>query len=186
MPTARIINPCNITTFLKQDLGCMRRVWEGDKALLRRAASQRLPTEAGPPCPYEQRLDSRPSKTGRLQPPGVDLPSPSSWEQAGSCKATSPATREGSGNGKEKLPFTSEVNGSGWGMLLGFRSPPKWIRCTWTLVPEDAPFPALLHPGLSRLSPQASRLHSISCRYLRWSWQSTQSANRRLLGCLRT
>lgn len=186
MPTARIINPCNITTFLEQDLGCMRRSGRGTRRCW----------DAQPHSGSLQRLDHRVhmnkgwththSRQEGCSPPGVDLPSPSSWEQAGSCKATSPATREGSGNGKEKLPFTSEVNGSGWGMLLGFRSPPKWIRCTWTLVPEDAPFPALLHPGLSGLSPQASRLHSISCSHLRWSWQSTQSANRRLLRCLRT
>lgn len=45
---------------------------------------------------------------------------------------------------------------------------------------------SLLHPSLSPLWIQASRLHSTSCSYLRWSLESTQGDNYRLLRCLRT
>lgn len=178
----------------------MLRVWEGDNGVTEQCSFRVVLHRGGysdctiltPLCRCEQMLDPLGFKRGRLQRPRARAAQTillRTHRQRGSHQH---CHQRGQWKLKQKAALRQ------WWQRLRFwdasRMPRHYwrpsttrrIRRTWTLVPEDALFSVLLHPSLSPLSPQASRLSSLSCSYLRWSWQSTQGANHRLLRCLRT
>lgn len=151
-------------------------------------------------CRWEQRLFYRNSQLtqnweGYTAMCQSRVEEPSSWEHTGNYAAMSTTSRKGNGNWNEKLPFTSkETDSSSSGMLLGFPGTyPKWppchtaleIRCTWAFCFRGSPFLSFT-PLKPFTSPSGSKTRLYLFSYLRWSLESTQGANHRLLRCLRT